>query len=120
MVLVLGYNFLLAVASSAVFASVYGGGLWRMVQLWLGPLLFLSSFCLAISLFIGSTFALICAAVIELLQAFPTRLASQLVSLPLPALDFGPTSPALLIAALLLFAFAVFYVPKQPRPSSLT
>lgn len=118
MVLVLGYSFLLAVVSSAAFASVYGGGLWGMVQLWLGPLLFLSSLCLAISLFIGSTFALICAAAIELLQAFPTRLAPQLANLPLSALDLGSTSPALLIAALLLFAFAVFYVPKQPRFAS--
>ena len=120
MVLVLGYNFLLAVVASAVFAGVYGGGLWGTMQLWLGPLLFLSSLCLTISLCVGSTVALFCAAVIEMLQAFPTRLASHLVSLPLPALDLGPTSPALLIAALLLFVFAVFYVPKQPRLSSLT
>ncbi len=120
MLLVLGYNFLLAVVSSAAFASVSGGGLGGMVQLWLGPLLFLSSLCLAISLFIGSGFALLCAAVIELVQAFPTKLASHLVGLPLPALDLGPTSPALLIAAVLLFAFAVFYVPKQPRFVSLT
>lgn len=120
MALVLGYNFLLAVVASAVFASVYGGGLWGMMQLWLGPLLFLSSLCLAISLCVSSTFALICTVVIETLQAFPTRFTSHLVSLPLPALDLGPTSPMLLIAALLLFAFAVFYVPRQPRLISLT
>src|SRR5260370_11225328 len=49
--LVLGYNFCLAVLASAAFASVYGGSLWGMMQLWLGPLLFLSSLCLTISLF---------------------------------------------------------------------
>ena len=120
MALVLGYNFLLAVVASAIFAGVYGGGLWGMMQLWLGPLLFLSSLCLTISLCVGSTFALICGLVIEALQAFPTKLAPYLISLPLPTLDLGPTSPALLIVALLLFAFAVFYVPRQPRFTNLT
>ncbi|MGH2506148.1 MAG: anti-sigma factor family protein [Ktedonobacteraceae bacterium] len=119
MVLVLGYNFLLAIVASAVFAGVYGSGLWGIIQLWLGPLLFLSSLCLTISLCVGSTFALICTLVIDALQAFPTRFA-YFVSLPLPALDLGPTSPVLLIAALLLFTFAVFYVPRQPRLTCLT
>ncbi len=118
MTIVLGYNFLLALLASAAFATVYGGSLWGFVQLWLGPLLFLSSLCLAISLFLGSAFALICAAVIEILQTFPRSVAAHLVSLPLPSLDLGPTSPALLIAALLLLVFAVFFVPRQPRLAS--
>jgi hypothetical protein len=117
MVIVLGYNLLLGVLASAAFATVYGGGLWGMMQLWLGPLLFLSSLCLAISLFVGSTFALICTAVIEALQAFPSTIASHL-GLPLSTLDLDPTSPALLIAALLLIVGAVFFVPKQPRLAS--
>lgn len=118
MVIVLGYNVLLALLASAVFAVVYGGSLWGFVQLWLGPLFFLSSLCLALSLFVSSTFALLCAAVIEVLQAFPQRFMSHLVNIPLPALDLSPTSPALLIAALLLIAFAVFCVPRQPRLAS--
>ena len=117
MIIVLGYNFLLGMLASAVFATVYGGGLWGMVQLWAGPLLFLSSLCLAISLFLGSAFALICTAVIEALRTFPSTFASHL-GLSLPALDLGPTSPTLLIAALLLIACAVFFIPKQPRLAS--
>src|SRR5579883_409340 len=118
MTIVLGYNLLLGLLASAVFASVYGGSLWGFVQLWLGPLLFLSSLCLTISLFVGSTLALICGMVVEVFQAFPNDLVSHLVRIPLPALDLGPTSPALLIAALGLLAFAVFFLPKQPRLAS--
>jgi hypothetical protein len=118
MALVLGYNFLLGLLVSAAFAGVYGGSLWGFMQLWLEPLFFLSSLCLAISLFIGSTFALLCTAVIEALQFIPDRL-SHLVSLPLPALGLNPTSPALVIGALLLIAFAVIFVPRQPRPATL-
>lgn len=114
MVIVLGYNFLLGMLASAAFATVYGGGFWGMVQLWLGPLLFLSSLCLTISLFAGSTFALICTAIVEALQTFPSTLVS-LLGLSLPPLDLGPTSPALVIGALLLLACAVFFIPKQPR-----
>ncbi len=115
MTVVLGYNFLLGLLASAIFAGVYGGSLWGFVQLWLGPLLFLSSLCLTISLFVGSTLALICGIVIEAFQAFPNSLVSRLVKIPLPSLDLGPTSPALFIAALVLLVFAVFFLPKQPR-----
>lgn len=118
MLLVLGYNFLLGLLASAVFASVYGGGLWECIQLWLGPLLFLSSLCLAISLFISSTFALLCTIVIEALQIAPARF-SLLVNLPLPELNLNSTSPALFIAALLLIVLAVIFVPRQPRPATL-
>lgn len=120
MTLVLGYNFLLAIIASAVFASIYSGGLWGMMQLWLGPLLFLSALCLAVSLFVGSTVALICTTVIEAFQAFPTKFAANLMGAPLSAQAFSPTSPALLIAALLLFTFAVYAVPRQPRLTCLT
>lgn len=118
MVIVLGYNMLLALVASAVFAALYGGSLWGFVQLWLGPMVFLASLCLALSLFVGSTFALLCAIVIEVLQTFPQRFVSHLVNIPLPILDLNATSPVLLIAALLLLVFALFCVPRQPRLAS--
>jgi putative zinc finger protein len=117
MIIVLGYNFLLGTLASAIFAIVCGGSLWGMVQLWLGPLLFLSALCLTLSLFVSSAFALICTAVIEMLQAFPATLGDRL-GFPLPILDLDPTSPALLIGALLLIVCAVFFMPKQPRLAS--
>ncbi len=117
MLIVLGYNFLLGVLASAVFALVYGGGLWGMVQLWLGPLVFLSSLCLAISFFVSSTFALLCTVVLEAWQNFPAMAISRL-GLSFPALDLGATSPALLLGAVALVAFTIFFLPKQPRLSS--
>lgn len=117
MLIVLGYNFLLGVLASAVFATVYGGGLWGMMQLWLGPLLFLSALCLAISFFVSSAFALICTGVIEALQTFPSTIISHL-GLSLPALNLEPTSPLLLLGALVLVAGTIFFLPKQPRLAS--
>ncbi len=117
MLIVLGYNLVLGILASAAFATVYGGGLWGMVHLWLGPLLFLSSLCLTISLLLGSAFALICTAIIEVLQAFPTAILSH-IGLSLPALDLGPTSPALLIGAVFLVICAVIFLPRQPRLAS--
>ena len=117
MLIVLGYNFGLGMLASAVFSLVYGGGLWGMVQLWLGPLVFLSSLCLALSFFISSTFALLCTVVLEALQNFPVSAVAHL-GLSLPALDLGPTSPALLIGALALVTCTIFFLPKQPRLAS--
>jgi hypothetical protein len=109
--IVLGYNLLLGMLVSAAFVTITGGGLWEMVQLWLAPLLFLSSLCLALSLFISSTFAVICAAIIGGLQHFPQRFASHLI----PPLDISPTNPLLLFAALLIIICTVYYMPRQPR-----
>lgn len=116
--IVLGYNMLLGLLSSAVFAAVYGGSLWGFVQLWLGPMFFLSSLCLALSLFVGSSFALLCAAVMEILQTVPHTPISNVMNIPWSAWDLAPTSPLLLITALLLIAFAVFWVSRQPRLAS--
>lgn len=109
--IVLGYNLLLGMLASAAFVTITGGGLWEMVQLWLGPLFFLSSLSLALSLFIGSTFAVICATIIGGLQHFPQDFASRL----LPPLDISPTNPLLLLAALLIMICTVCCIPRQPR-----
>ncbi|HEY0756628.1 MAG TPA: zf-HC2 domain-containing protein [Ktedonobacteraceae bacterium] len=114
MAIVLGFNMLLGVVASAFFAAVSGNGLWDMVQLWLGPLFFLSSLCLAISLFISSAFALICVALVEVLQGFSATFISRF-GLPVSVLDLNPTSPILLVCALLLLLGAVFFVPRQTR-----
>lgn len=117
MVIVLGYNFLLGALASAIFATVYGGGVWAMMQLWLAPLLFLSSLCLAISLFISSTFALVCTMALEALQVFPNTIEARL-GLTLPLFDLSSTSPLLLIGALLLIICSLFFLPRQPQLAS--
>lgn len=118
MVIVLGYNCLLGVLASAIFAALYGGGLWGMAQLWLGPLLFLFSLCLTISLFVSSSFALISTVAIEVLQTFPSLIETHL-GLPLfPPVELSITNPILWIGSLLLIVCALFFLPKQPRLAS--
>ena len=117
MVIVLGYNMLLGIIASALFAGFAGGSLWEMMQLWLGPLLFLSSLCLAISLFVSSAFALICTVALEALQAFPSVISVHL-GLSLPPLDLSSTNPTLLIGAFLRILCSVFFLPRQPRLAS--
>lgn len=117
--IVLGYNLLLGLLASFVVAAVSGTGLWGMVQLWLGPLLFLSSLCLTVSLFLGSACALICVAIVEVLQSILAAPSFHLYDLSLPSLRIEPASPMLLFGAVLLVAVAVFFVPRQPRPARL-
>lgn len=53
--LVYAYDILLAVVASAVITAVRGGvGLWPVIVLWLGPMLFLSALSLVLSLLFGS------------------------------------------------------------------
>lgn len=112
--IVLGYNLLLGMFTSAVFVTITGGGLWEMVHLWLGPLFFLSSLCLTLSLFVGSTFAIVCTAIIGGLQHLPGSLAPSLI----PPINISPDSPLLLFAALLLIIVAACCTPRQPRLAS--
>ncbi len=53
--LVYAYDILLAVTASAVIIAARGGtGLWPVIVLWLGPMLFLSALSLVLSLLFGS------------------------------------------------------------------
>ncbi len=53
--LVYAYDILLAVVASAIITAIRGGaGLWLVIALWLGPMLFLSALSLVLSLLFGS------------------------------------------------------------------
>ena len=52
--LVYGYDIALAVTASAIIIAARGGtGLWPVIALWLGPMLFLSGLSLLLSLLFG-------------------------------------------------------------------
>jgi hypothetical protein len=114
-VLVIGYNFALSAIASAIIAFTRGGGVWEVMQLWLGPMLLLSSISLTLSLMIGSAFAVVISLIIEVLQAIPITVEKGLPALQLVRPDVWQTSPAILLLAVLLFIFAVLYAPRQPR-----
>jgi len=118
MALVIGYNFALSAIASAIIAIAHGGGLWEVIQLWLGPMLLLSSISISLTLMVGSAFALAISLIIEALQAIPITLEKGLLMLQLARPDMWQTSPYIILLAVLFFGFAVFYAPRQPRLSN--
>lgn len=115
MVLVIGYNFILSAIVSIIIALTHGGGLWEVMQLWIGPMLLLSSISVSLSLTIGSAFAAAISLLIEALQAIPITVEKGLPVLQLARPDVWQTSPVILLLAVLFFIFAVYYAPQQPR-----
>lgn len=62
LVLVYGYDLLLALAATGAFVIVGGDfGLWPLISLWLGPMLFLSALALVVSLLVSPAGAVLVA-----------------------------------------------------------
>lgn len=118
MALVIGYNFVLSAIASVIIALAHGGGLWEVIQLWLGPMLLLSSISISLTLMAGAAFALAISLIIEALQAIPITLEKGLLVLQLARPDMWQSSPYVIVLAVLFFGFAVFYAPRQPRLSN--
>ncbi len=115
MLWVVGYNFVLAALVSSIIAVAHGGGLWQIMQMWLGPMLLLSSFTLALSMLLGSWVALLVSLIVETAQAFLFDPNQHTAIIHLSQSELWHTNPTILLLALLFIAFAIFYAPKQPR-----
>src|SRR5690242_10193859 len=83
MVLVVGYNMALAALTSAIIAIALGGTLWDFMHIWLGPMLLLASFSLAISVIFGSVVSLAISLLLEVIQAIISSLERMI-----PAVHF--------------------------------
>jgi len=118
LLLVLGYDFALSALASIVVALAHGGSLWEIFQMWLGPMLLLSSITLTLSLLIGSWFAIMAALVLEALQELPPYIERHAPLLHFANPSAWQTSPTVLFLAVLFIIFAVFYAPRQPRLSN--
>lgn len=118
MLWVVGYNFVLAALASTIIAVAHGGGLWQIMQMWLGPMLLLSSFTLALSMILGSWVAILVSIILETAQAFLLDTNTHPVMIHLSQTGLWRTNPTMLLLALLFIAFATFYAPKQPRLAS--
>ena len=116
--LVLGYNIALAALASALVTLVHGGGLWDVVQLWLGPLILLTSVSLVLSLTIGSVFALVASLMLEVIQAIAVNVEQGMVAFQLSHPTIWQTNPAMLLIAVLLLGFALFYAPRKVKLAS--
>jgi len=81
-------------------------------------MLLLSSISISLTLMAGAAFALAISLIIEALQAIPITLEKGLLVLQLARPDMWQSSPYVIVLAVLLFGFAVFYAPRQPRLSN--
>ena len=118
LIVVLGYNVMLTAFTSIIIVLAYGGGFWMLVHLWLGPVLFLSSLSLALSLLLGSMFASLIALLLELSQVIQFSLDKPFFLIQTANLNttLWQLHPVLLAAiALCCIAFAVLYAPRQSR-----
>lgn len=113
--LIMGYNVALAAIASLIIAVAHGGGVWEIIQTWLGPLLLLSSITLILSVVIGSWFAMLAGILLESLRALPGFLNQHAPLLQTINPASWPTNPIIVFLAVLLIVFAVFYAPRQPR-----
>lgn len=115
--LVVGYNFFLAVIASLIIAMTHGGSVWEIMQVWLGPLLLLSSITLTLSVIIGSWFAMLAGILLESLRAMPDFISQHVPLLQAVNPSAWATSPTVIVLAVILIIFAVFYAPRQPKLS---
>ncbi len=120
MTLVFGYDLLLALVASVILSAFHGSSLWQLINLWFGPMLFLSALALAMSLLFSPVVAMTAALVPWGVRLFSLsrsmdssvpRGAQQTLALP-------SLSPFLLVLGLALLLFAIVYVPRQERFSS--
>jgi len=113
---VLSYNIALAALTSTLMVLVYGGGLWTLIHLWLGPALFVSSLSLALSLLLGSLSATVATLLFEASQVFHSEgpfFVLQPVDLATSVWQLHPVY--LFVIALGCIVFAVLYAPRHPR-----
>jgi hypothetical protein len=114
--LVILYNFVIAALVSAFVALAHGGSWWEVVQLWLGPMLLVSTLTLTLSLLISSWLALLGGMVLEITQS--TSFNDHLSGWTLVSSSYWHTTPVILALAALCLAVTIFYAPRQPRLSS--
>jgi anti-sigma factor RsiW len=113
--LVLGYNIALAALASALVTFVLGGNFWDVIQLWLGPLILLTSVSLLLSLTIGSVVALVASLLLEAIQAIALNFEQGVVTLQLSHSSVWQTNPWLLLLAVVLLAAAALYAPRKVK-----
>jgi hypothetical protein len=113
--LVLSYNVLLSLCASMVIALLHGGGLWEVIQLWLGPMVLIASLTFSISLLLGSWVSLVTSLITTAIHILSFN--ANLLSPSIDLLETGhwQVSPLTFCGALLLLIVAICYAPHQPH-----
>ena len=118
MTLVLGYNIALAALASALVTFVLGGSFWEVIQLWLGPLILLTSVSLLLSLTISSVVALAASLLLEAMQTVALNFEQGMVALQWSHSSAWQTNPCLLLLAVALLVIAALYAPRKVKLTS--
>lgn len=116
LLLVLVYNFALALFVTLAAVVLHGGDFALLVSFWAGPMLLLSSLSLALSISFSAVLGAGVAGGLWLLHLFVSSLSS--FTTPgflnrIPLLTTWQTTPIILLLACLFFALAVVYVPRR-------
>ncbi|MDQ6662023.1 MAG: HEAT repeat domain-containing protein [Chloroflexota bacterium] len=111
--LVIGSNFLLSVCASTIIALLYGQSAWVIIQLWIGPLFFISSLMLALAPLMGSWLSFLVTCLLEVVQTLRFGPGGEVHLLEHSFL--WQMNPTLLLLAVLCFVFAFLYIPRQDR-----
>lgn len=114
-ILVLGYNVLLSACASIVIAVLHGGGIWEVIQTWLGPMVMIASITFAISLLLGSWFSLLISLITTFMHLLSFNTDQSFFNINLIATDRWQIQPMMFVGVLILLIIAVYYAPRQPR-----
>ena len=116
LVTVVSYNVMLAALISTGTILIHGGGFWTLVHLWLGPVLFVSSFSFALSLLLGASLASLAMLLFEVSQVFQFERPFFIIHLADLTTCVWQLHPVLLsVMALCCLIFAILYAPRYPR-----
>ncbi len=119
LVLVYGYDLALAFGASGVLAlASEDTNLWPLVSLWIGPMFFLSSLALLLSLFLGPTPAIMAAMILWATRLLATGDGARTFLAPdwADRIElFWQADPVLLPLAAALLVAAVLLAPKLER-----
>jgi hypothetical protein len=109
--LVVGVNGAASLALSALLALLTGHGLWGILQIWLGPLLFIAALTLALTLTIGSWLALLLTGALEVVQTL--RFDGSGMVVPRNASPLWHTTPVILLLALACLGWAFWRTSRH-------
>jgi hypothetical protein len=116
LLLVLCYNFALALLVTLIAVALHGGNFALLVSFWAGPMLLLSGLSLVFSVGISAVLGAGVAGGLWLLHLFISSISS--FSSPdffdrIPLAALWRTTPTILLMACLFFALAVIFVPRR-------
>jgi hypothetical protein len=115
MLLLSAYNILFGGLLSVLIVLLYGGDFWQIVQLWLGPLILLSTVSMTLSLFASSMVVIGTMLAIEGFQFLAVSTEQRIPLLHSILTQFWQTNPQILLLTFCLLLFTFCCMPERKR-----